>query len=62
MERIKNVAGKIDQGVGTLGKLVNDDSLYADAKTTLKKVEKTVDGLSDTGPMSGLGVVVGTLF
>jgi phospholipid/cholesterol/gamma-HCH transport system substrate-binding protein len=45
-----------------LGRLVNEDDLYRDAKTTLHKVEKAVDGISDTGPLSALGVVLGTLF
>ena len=62
MARINSIAGKIDDGYGTLGRLVNEDDLYRDAKTTLHKVEKTVDGIGDTGPLSALGVVLGTLF
>jgi len=62
MARVNSIAAKIDEGQGTLGKLVNEDDLYRDAKTTLHKVEKTVDGLSDQGPLSALGIVVGTLF
>lgn len=60
--RINSIAVKIDDGQGTLGRLVNEDTLYRDAETTLHKVEKTVDGMSDTGPVSALGVVLGTLF
>jgi phospholipid/cholesterol/gamma-HCH transport system substrate-binding protein len=60
--RINSIAAKIDDGTGTLGRLVNEDTLYRDAVTTLHKVEKTVDGMSDTGPISALGVVLGTLF
>lgn len=60
--RINSITRKIDEGQGTLGRLVNEDDLYRDAKTTLHKVEKTVDGMSDTGPLSALGVVLGTLF
>jgi phospholipid/cholesterol/gamma-HCH transport system substrate-binding protein len=59
---INSIAAKIDDGQGTLGRLINDDDLYRDAKTTLNKVEKSVDGLRDTGPLSALGIVVGTLF
>lgn len=62
MARINSITTKIDEGEGTLGQLVNDPSLYRDAKTTLNKVEKTVDGLGDTGPISALGTVLGTLF
>jgi phospholipid/cholesterol/gamma-HCH transport system substrate-binding protein len=60
--RINSIAGKIDEGHGTLGRLVNEDDLYRDAKTTLHKVEKSVDGINDTGPLSAVGVVLGTLF
>lgn len=60
--RFNSIARKIDDGQGTLGRLVNEDDLYRDAKTTLHKVEKSVDGISDTGPLSALGVVLGTLF
>jgi phospholipid/cholesterol/gamma-HCH transport system substrate-binding protein len=62
MQRINSIAAKIDDGKGTLGRLVNEDDLYRDAKTTIHKVEKAVDGLSDQGPLSVLGIVVGTLF
>lgn len=62
MARINSIAAKIDDGHGTMGRLVNEDDLYRDAKTTLHKVEKSVDGISDTGPLSALGVVLGTLF
>lgn len=60
--RFNNIAKKIDEGEGTLGRLINEDDLYRDTKTTLHKVEKTVDGMGDTGPLSALGVVLGTLF
>jgi phospholipid/cholesterol/gamma-HCH transport system substrate-binding protein len=60
--RINSIAGKIDRGEGTIGRLINEDDLYRDARTTLHKVEKTVDGMADTGPLSALGVVLGTLF
>jgi phospholipid/cholesterol/gamma-HCH transport system substrate-binding protein len=60
--RFNSIATKIDEGQGSLGRLINEEDLYRDAKTTLHKVEKAVDGLSDTGPLSALGVVLGTLF
>ena len=62
MSRLASIAAKIDEGSGTLGHLVNDDDLYRDAKATLNKVEKAADGLNDSGTVSALGTVVGTLF
>jgi len=59
---ISDVARKINEGQGTLGKLVNDDKLYRDTAAAMKKLDKAADGLSDSGPISVLGSVVGTLF
>lgn len=59
---LKEITRKINSGEGTIGKLVNDDKLYRDALSTLKKTEKAMEGLQDTGPISVLGSVVGTLF
>lgn len=60
--RINSIVGKVDSGKGTIGRLVNEDGLYREAETALQKIEKTVDGMNDSGPLSALGVVVGTLF
>ena len=62
MARVRSITTKIDNGQGTVGRLVNDDDLYRDAKTTLNKVEKAADGIRDSGTISALGTVVGTLF
>ncbi|WP_298435548.1 MlaD family protein [Geobacter sp.] len=61
-KNIGAVAKKINEGQGTLGKLVNEDTLYRDTTAAMKKVEKAADGLGDTGPISVLGSVIGTLF
>lgn len=61
-KNISDVARKINEGQGTLGKLVNDDKLYRDTAAAMKKLDKAADGLSDSGPISVLGSVVGTLF
>lgn len=59
---LKEITRKINSGEGTVGKLVNDDKLYRDAISTLKKTEKAMEGLQDTGPISVIGSVIGTLF
>jgi phospholipid/cholesterol/gamma-HCH transport system substrate-binding protein len=59
---IKEITKKINDGEGTLGKLVNDDKLYRDTTVTMKKAEKAMDGLADSGPISVLGSIIGTLF
>ncbi|MCZ7586931.1 MAG: MlaD family protein [Deltaproteobacteria bacterium] len=40
MEAIANIAQKVDEGEGTLGKLVNDDS-------TIKEIHEAVEGIND---------------
>lgn len=62
MENIRSITEKIDQGEGTIGKLVNDSDMYHDAKTTLNKLEKAADGINDSGAISALGTITGTLF
>lgn len=62
MANLKEITRKINSGQGTIGKLVNEDNLYRDAISTLKKTEKAMEGLQDTGPISVIGSVVGTLF
>jgi phospholipid/cholesterol/gamma-HCH transport system substrate-binding protein len=59
---IKEIAVKINSGQGTIGKLVNEDQLYRDTTATLKKAERAMEGLGDTGPISVLGSIIGTLF
>jgi phospholipid/cholesterol/gamma-HCH transport system substrate-binding protein len=62
ISNMKDITRKINEGQGTIGKLVNDDKLYLDATATLKKAEKAMEGLQDTGPISVIGSVIGTLF
>jgi phospholipid/cholesterol/gamma-HCH transport system substrate-binding protein len=59
---IKDITRKLNQGEGTLGKLINEDKMYRDVTSTLKKAEKAIEGLGDTGPISVLGSILGTLF
>lgn len=61
-KNVKEITRKINEGQGTLGKLVNDDKLYRDATATLKKTEKAMEGLGDSGPISVLGSIIGSLF
>jgi phospholipid/cholesterol/gamma-HCH transport system substrate-binding protein len=59
---IRSVSDKLASGQGTLGKLINDDSLYNSAQVTIKKVDRTLDGLNDSGPITAVGIVVNALF
>ena len=59
---IRSVSDKLAKGEGTLGKLINDPGLYDSAQVTIKKVDRTLDGLSDSGPITAVGIVVNALF
>ena len=61
-KNIGAISKKINEGQGTLGKLVNEDGLYRDTTAAMKKVEKAAEGLGDSGPISVLGSIIGTLF
>ena len=59
---VGEIAHKVNSGQGTIGRLVNEDNLYRDTTATLKKAERAMEGLGDTGPISVLGSIIGTLF
>ncbi|RII26630.1 MAG: MCE family protein [Geobacter sp.] len=61
-KNIGEISKKINEGQGTLGKLVNEDGLYRDTTAAMKKVEKAAEGLGDSGPISVIGSIIGTLF
>lgn len=59
---LRAVSDKLAKGEGTLGKLINDDQLYNTAQSTLKKADRMIDGLGDSGPITAVGVVANSLF
>ena len=62
MTNFNQILGKINQGQGSVGKLVNDESFLKNAKLSLQKLDKATDSLEDQGPLSVLGIAIGTLF
>ena len=59
---LKTVSDKLAKGEGTLGKLINDESLFREAQSTLRKADRALDGMGDSGPITAVGVVAGALF
>ena len=59
---LRAVSDKISRGEGTLGKLLNDDSMLRDAQAIMKKADRALDGLGDSGPITAVGVVANGLF
>ncbi len=56
------MSDKLANGEGTLGKLLSDDTMLRDAQAIMKKADRALDGLDDTGPITALGVISNGLF
>ncbi len=64
-EIVKNVqefSRKLNSDDSTLGRILTNDDLYKKAESTLGKVEKAVDTVSDSGPVTAVGVAASALF
>ena len=59
---LRSVSDKISRGEGTLGKLIHDDSLLRDMKSMMKKADRALEGLNDSGPITAVGVLANGLF
>lgn len=62
MTSLREILQKMNRGEGSVGKLINDDSLFRNAKLSLQKLEKATEGLEDQGPLSVLGIAINNLF
>jgi phospholipid/cholesterol/gamma-HCH transport system substrate-binding protein len=58
----KVLSTKLSTGEGTLGKLLSDDQLYKDVQGIVRKADRALDGMSDQGPISAVGIAAGALF
>ena len=58
----RTVTDKIAKGDGTLGKLLADDTMYRDLQGVMKKADRALDSLGDSGPIQAVGVVANALF
>jgi phospholipid/cholesterol/gamma-HCH transport system substrate-binding protein len=59
---LRAVSDKIARGEGTLGQLLNDDSMLRDMRAVMKKADRAIDGLGDSGPITAVGVLANGLF
>jgi phospholipid/cholesterol/gamma-HCH transport system substrate-binding protein len=62
MTNLHDILKKINVGQGSVGLLVNDDAFYRNIKVSLQKLDKAAESLEDQGPVSVLGIAVGSLF
>lgn len=59
---LRLVSDKLANGQGTLGKLISNDGMYRDAQAIMKKADRALDSMDDTGPITAVGVVAKGLF
>ena len=62
LANLREILQKVNSGRGTAGKIVNDAALYQNAKLTMQKLDMAAEGLEDQGPISVIGLAVGSLF
>jgi len=61
VKNLKEVSDKLNNGQGTLGKLISDDSLFREAQGTMRKVDRAVMP-ERPGPITAVGVAAKSLF
>ena len=55
---LNTVAARLKDGEGTLGRLVNDPSLYDEVQGVTKDVRQVIDNYRDTTPISTFGSLI----
>lgn len=59
---LREISDQLAQGRGTLGQLLKDDSLVRETRALLKKADRAIDNLGDTGPITAVGVIANGFF
>lgn len=61
-KNLRELSEKLNNPNSSFGQLITNDNLVRDAQSTLRKVDRAVDGMSDQGPITAVGVVANALF
>jgi len=62
VKNIRDVSDKLNDPKSTFGQLITNDNLAKDMQSTLRKVDRAMDGLGDQGPITAVGAAAGALF
>jgi len=62
MKNITDITTKMNNDQSSFGQLISNDGIIRDAKATLRKVDRAMDGVSDSGPITAVGVLVNGLW
>jgi phospholipid/cholesterol/gamma-HCH transport system substrate-binding protein len=57
IKNITDITTKMNNDQSSFGQLISNDALVRDAKATLRKVDRAVDGISDSGPITAAGLL-----
>jgi len=62
LNNLAQFSDQLNNGKSTLGRLVSDDSLYVHAQQVLNKADSALSAMTDSAPISALGVAATALF
>ena len=57
MANIRSITDKVGSGEGTLGKLVNDDEIYNEARKLLSELRAAIDDMRETSPVTTFSTI-----
>ena len=60
MQNISDITTKMNNDQSTFGQLISNDNLARDVKASLRKVDRAMDGAADSGPITAVGVLIGS--
>jgi phospholipid/cholesterol/gamma-HCH transport system substrate-binding protein len=61
-QNFKELSEKLNNPNSSFGQLITSDALIKDAQSTMRKVDRAIDGMSDQGPITAVGIVAQSLF
>ena len=62
MNNVREFSARLNNAESTLGRIISNDDLYKKAESALNKVDKAVDSVSNSGPITAVGVAANALF
>lgn len=62
VNNVREFSVRLNNAESTLGRIISNDDLYKKAESALNKVDKAVDSVSNSGPVTAVGVVSSALF
>ncbi len=61
MTNLDQILLKVNQGTGTVARVINEPEMYKNIKLTMQKVDKATESLEDQGPLSIISILASPL-